>query len=170
MAARLAQRAAVLFLGCVSMLVAMPAFAACPIELAVYGDLEQAAELDFVPVKDSATITNGFRMILDNDTVLDGIVQWSDDGVRRPRGALMYKCPEGDVTGDELVACTVWEGVIYTSDGQGNIELLPAEGVDAPKTLIFPDLGPSLRFSAAYGSAGFSKVPRDVFALKGCQE
>ena len=102
--------------------------------------------------------------------VLDGIVQWSDDGVRRPRGALMYKCPEGDVTGDELAACTVWEGVIYTSDGQGNIELLPAEGVDAPKTLIFPDLGPSLRFSAAYGSAGFSKVPRDVFALKGCQE
>jgi hypothetical protein len=152
------------------MLIAMPALAACPIELAVYGDLEQAAELDFTPAKDSATVTNSFRMVLDNDTVLDGIVQWSEDGGRRPHGALMHKCPEGDVTGDELAACTVWEGVIYSSDEQGNIELLPAEGVEAPKKLILPDLGPSLRLSSAYGADGFSKVPWDVFAMKGCQE
>ena len=82
----------------------------------------------------------------------------------------MYKCPEGDVTGEELAACTVWQGVIYTSDEQGAIALLPAQGSDAPPTLIFPDLGPSLRLSAAYGESGFSKIPWDVFALKGCQE
>ena len=40
----------------------------------------------------------------------------------------MYKCPKGDVTGAELAVCTVWQGVIYTSDDKGNIELLPAEG------------------------------------------
>ena len=66
-------------------------------------------------------------MLLDNDVVLDGIVQWSD-GVARPNGMLMHKCPEGDVTGAELAVCTVWQGVIYTSDDKGNIELLPAEG------------------------------------------
>ena len=143
--------------------------AACPIELAVYGDVQGGSEIDFTPTGTSATVTNTFRMILDNNVVLNGIVMWNE-GVSRPNGALMYKCPEGDVTGEELAACTLWHGVIYTSDDKGNIGLLPAEGVEAPKTLILPDLGPSLRQSSAYGGSGFSKVPWDVFALKGCQE
>jgi hypothetical protein len=148
---------------------ASTALAACPIELSVYGDLENAAEINFTPTRESAAATNTFRMLLDNDTVLDGVVLWSE-GVGRPNGILMHKCPEGDVTGDELAACTLWQGVIYTSDNQGNIELLPAEGAAAPEKLIFPDLGHSLRNSSAYGANGFSKVPWDVFAMKGCQE
>ena len=145
------------------------AYAACPIELAVYGDPQSGSEIDFTPTGTSATVTNSFRMILDNNVVLNGIVMWNE-GVSRPNGALMYKCPEGDVTGGELAACTSWHGVIYTSDDKGSIGLLPAEGVEAPKTLILPDLGPALRQSSAYGGSGFSKVPWDVFALKGCQE
>jgi len=145
------------------------AFAACPIELAVYGDAQSGSEIDFTPTGTSATVTNTFRLILDNNVVLNGIVMWNE-GVARPNGALMYKCPEGDTTGDELAACTPWHGVIYTSDDKGNIGLLPAEGVEAPKTLILPDLGPVLHQSSAYGGGGFSKVPSDVFMLKGCQE
>ncbi|MFD1982168.1 hypothetical protein ACFSOZ_05625 [Mesorhizobium newzealandense] len=145
------------------------AYAACPIELAVYGETQSGSEIDFTPTGSSATVTNSFRMILDNNVVLNGIVMWNE-GISRPNGALMYKCPEGDVTGEELAACTSWHGVIYTSDDKGSIGLLPAEGVDAPKTLILPDLGPWLRQSTAYGGSGFSKVPWDVFALKGCQE
>lgn len=145
------------------------AFAACPLELAVYGDAEGSAEIDFRPTGGSAVVTNTFKMVLDNDVVLDGIVMWTQ-GVARPHGSLMYKCPTGDVTGDELAACTLWEGVVYSADDKGNVALLPAEGVDAPKTLIFPDLGPSLQRSTAYGANGFSKVPWDVFSLKGCQE
>ena len=143
--------------------------AACPIELAVYGDTQSGSEIDFTPTGTSAVVTNNFRMILDNNVVLNGIVMWST-GEARPNGSLMYKCPEGDVTGGELAACTLWSGVIYTSDDKGTIGLLPAQGVDAPKTLILPDLGPSLRHSLAYGGKGFSKVPSDVFVLKGCQE
>ncbi|MER9654439.1 hypothetical protein NKJ26_13100 [Mesorhizobium sp. M0152] len=149
------------------------AHAACPIELAVYGEPQSGTEIEFTPTGTSVTVTNSFRMILDNNVVLNGIVMWNE-GVSRPNGALMYKCPEGDVTGEELAACTSWHGVIYTSDDKGanggRIGLLPAEGVEAPKTLILPDLGPALRQSTAYGSGGFSKVPWDVFALKGCQE
>jgi len=145
------------------------AHAACPIELAVYGDAQSGSEIDFTPTGASAVVTNSFRMILDNNVVLNGIVMWSS-GEARPNGSLMYKCPEGDVTGGELAACTLWNGVIYTSDDKGAIGLLPAQGVDAPKTLILPDLGPSLRHSLAYGGSGFSKVPSDVFTLKGCQE
>ena len=145
------------------------AHAACPLELAVYGDAESEAGIDFRPTMESATVTNSFKMVLDKGVVLDGIVMWTD-GVARPHGSLMYKCPTGDVTGDELAACTVWEGVVYSADDKGNIALLPAQGVDAPKSLIFPDLGASLQMSSAYGPGGFSKVPWDVFVLKGCQE
>jgi hypothetical protein len=144
--------------------------AACPIQLAVYGEARSGAEIDFTPAGTSATITNAFRMILDNNVVLDGIAMWTEGSAARPHGSLMYKCPTGDVTGEELAACTVWEGVIYSADDKGGVGLLPAEGADAPKSLIFPDLGPSLEMSAAYGPAGFSKVPWDIFALKGCQE
>ncbi|TGT70030.1 hypothetical protein EN802_22830 [bacterium M00.F.Ca.ET.159.01.1.1] len=138
-------------------LAAVDAQAACPIQLAVYGEAKSGAEIDFTPAGSSATITNAFRMILDNNVVL-------------PHGSLMYKCPAGDVTGEELAACTIWEGVIYSADEKGGVGLLPAEGADAPKSLILPDLGPSLEMSAAYGPAGFSKVPWDILVLKGCQE
>jgi hypothetical protein len=147
---------------------AAPALAACPMELAIYGERDGVAEINFTPTTNKAVVTNTFRMLLD-DVVLDGIVMWTE-AVSRPNGMLMYKCPEGDVTGAELAICTVWQGVIYTSDDKGNIELLPAEGADAPAKLIFPNLGHSLERSAAFGEDGFSKVPWDVFALKGCQE
>lgn len=145
------------------------AYAACPMELAVYGDRDNAAGIDFRPTGQSAVVTNTFRMALDNDVVLDGMVMWSD-GIARPYASLMYNCPDGDVTGQELEACTVWEGVVYTADEAGKISLLPAERQDAPATLILPGLGPSLKLSVAYVEGGFSKVPWDVFTLKGCQE
>ena len=149
-------------------LAALPAFAECAIERATYEDIEGAARIEFFSTGSAATVTNSFRMLLDNDVVLDGIVQWTDE-VPRPNGKLMYQCPEGDVTGPEYEICTVWQGVIYTADETGNIELLPAEGGDAPPKLIFPDLGHALRMSSAYGANGFTKTPWDVFEQKGCQ-
>ena len=145
-----------------------PAIADCSIERASYADKESAARVEFLATGTAATVTNSFRMLLDNNVVLDGIVQWTDD-VPRPNGKLMYQCPDGDVTGPEYDRCTVWQGVIYTADETGNIGLLPAEGVDAPPKLIFPDLGYALRMSSAYGANGFTKTPWDVFEQKGCQ-
>lgn len=152
-----------------AMLAAAPAFAACPIELAVYTDGHSGAEINFRPVDEAAAVTNAFRLLLDKNLVLDGIVMWTEEP-SRPAGMLMHECPEGDVTGEELARCTVWQGVIYSSDGHGKIGLLPAEGQPAPETLILADLGPSLRHSPAYGDKGFSNAPFDVFALNGCQE
>ncbi|HHZ10831.1 MAG TPA: hypothetical protein GX405_18845 [Rhizobiales bacterium] len=148
---------------------AVPAVADCAIERATYRDLEDAASVEFTPTGEGAAVTNTFRMVLESDVVLDGVVMWSE-GVGRPYGMLTHNCPEGDSTGAELAACTMWEGVIYTSDDFGNIELLPPEAADAPQKLIFPDLAPSLRHSAVYGANGFSRVPWDVFKLSGCQE
>lgn len=165
-AARFLSRLAVSALVCAA---PATAFAACPMELAVYGDRDGAAGIDFRPTGQSAVVTNTFRMVLDNGVMLDGMVMWSD-GVARPYASLMHQCPDGDVTGEELEACTLWEGVVYAADAAGHVSLLPAEGKDAPATLIFPDLGPALKLSSAYGEGGFSEVPWDVFALKGCQE
>jgi hypothetical protein len=142
--------------------------AACPMELAVYLGVGNAAELEFTPSPASATVTNTFSMRL-GEVVLAGFVQWSDD-VARPYGMLMHDCPKGDVTGMEIAACTVWQGVIYASDMAGNIGLLPEEGENAPERLIFPDLGPSVALSAAHESNPFQSLPWDVFALKACRE
>ncbi|MGD9915242.1 MAG: hypothetical protein AB7S80_14260 [Rhizobiaceae bacterium] len=146
-----------------------PVLAACPMELAVYADEQGGAGIDFRPRGESAIVTNGFRMHLADGSVFDGMVAWSDDAAR-PWGTLMHNCPEGDVTGGELAACTVWEGVVYAVDGAGKVGLLPKEGEAAPANLLFPALGPSLRHAQVFAPDGPAKLPFDVFALKGCQE
>lgn len=148
---------------------ATSALAACPVELATYRDRDDVASVEFTPTGEGAAVTNAFRLLLANDVVLDGIVMWSEE-IGRPYGMLTYQCPEGDSTGAEIAACTMWEGVIYTAGETGDIGLLPAETTDAPQKLLFPDLGPTLRHSRAYAENGLSRVPWDVFSLSGCQE
>lgn len=145
------------------------ALAACPIELAVYTAREGLAGINFEPKGDAIAVTNTFRMWVGDGIMLDGLVMWSEDEAR-PNAMLMHNCPEGDVTGAEIEACTLWQGVIYTADAAGKIDLLPEQGGEAPAQLIFPDLGPSLRHSPIFATKGFSKAPWDVFALEGCQE
>lgn len=143
--------------------------AACPIELAVYGESSGEAEVEFIAGKANALVTNSFRMLLDRGSVLDGFVMWSE-GIERPWGRLGYKCPEGDVTGEEIAACTAWEGVIYAVDAKGEVSLLPSEGEPAPQTLLFAGLGLALVHSRSNTGDGFTEVPFDAFTLKGCQE
>lgn len=163
---RRAGAAAVAFFMAVSS--ASAAVGACPLELANYSDTRGPARLEFASGKGGEGGT-GFRLLLDNNVVLDGIVQ-SRGSEPRPWGRLVYKCPEGELAAEELAACTVWEGVIYSSDDKGNIGLLPELGGIAPQIIILAGLGPALRVSAAYGADGFSQTPWDVFALTGCQE
>jgi hypothetical protein len=146
------------------------ALAACPQELAIYTDRDKVASIEFRPVAlDSAVHAGEFRVLFSQkDIVVDGIVLWTE-GIPRPTGIVMHNCPEGDVTGEELAACTVWQGVIYAADEAGDIGLLPRHG-PAAKRLLLPDFGPSVRHSALYGSDGISIAPWDVFEISGCQE
>lgn len=149
-------------------LLATQAFAACPIELGVYGDRDGVATLEFRPKQDSAAVTNQFRMVMKDGPVFDGVVLWTT-GVERPNGILMHDCPEGDVTGEELAACTLWQGVIYAR-GAAGIDLLPAQGSDAPDALVLADLGHSMQSAPAFAASGLTVAPFDVFELEGCQE
>ena len=153
-----------------AMLAASPSVAACKQELAVYSEPEANASLEFTPAAPNGATSHTFKVKFpENSVILDGIVMWTE-GVARPVGIVMHKCPEGDVTGAELEACTVWQGVIYAIDGQGNVDLLPPEGADSAAQLLLPDFAPAVRQSAAYGMAGVSKMPWDVFKISGCQE
>lgn len=146
-----------------------PTIAACPQELAIYSEQEASASLEFTPAGDTGSSHTFKIKFAENSVVLDGVVLWTED-VARPMGIVMYKCPDGDVTGPELDACTVWQGVVYAVDGQGKISLLPPEGAAAAEHLLLPDFASALRQSLAYGVGGVSKMPWDAFKMSGCQE
>lgn len=136
-------------------------------ELAVYSADADAFGLDFTPNHEAgATVTNSFKLVT-KDGVIPGRVEWSE-APARPWGALTQNCPDGDATGEELDACTLWQGVIYAVEADGAVVPLPAQGKPAPKRLILSGLGPMLA-----GTERFRDKPApstDVFELSGCQE
>jgi len=147
-----------------------PALAACPQELAIYSESGGTASVEFTPNRGEAiAVSNKFRLLPGKDIVLDGIVMWSED-VPRPNGRLMHACPEGDVTGAEIEACTVWQGVIYAIGGDGRVDLLPAEGKDAAEQLLFPDIAWALKNAVSLAESGLPALGSDTFTLSGCQE
>ncbi len=152
------------------LLTGSPVQAACPQELAVYSDGESSVSLEFRPVVEAAATTaNAFRMLFaDMGLVLDGVVIWNN-GVARPNGIITHDCPEGDATGAELDACTIWQGVVYTIAGDGAVDLLPPQGEAAAARILLPDIGRAVRYSPIYGDKT-GNVPWDVFDLSGCQE
>jgi hypothetical protein len=148
---------------------ALPA-AACPQELAVYSEPDAEASLEFTPAGESAAVTHSFKVkFRENATMLDGIVMWTQE-VPRPVGMLTHQCPEGDVTGTEIDACTVWQGVVYALGADGKVGLLPETGAKAAQQLVLADLAASLRHSSIHGPQGIARLPSDVFSLSGCQE
>lgn len=150
------------------LLAASPALAAdCLQEQAIYADVDGAYELRFEPVgSENAATSNHFKIkVAKTDLVLDGIVMHSGEPVR-PNGMIMNKCPEGDVTGDDIAACTVWEGVIYAVGADGKVSLLPEEGSEAAAQLLLPDFGPAVRNASIWGKA--TVAPWDVLTFKEC--
>ncbi len=154
-----------------SVLWATAGYAACPQELAIYSEREKSASIEFRSAPAGAAVhTMEFRTVFSqNDVVLDGVVLWTQ-GTPRPVGLAMHQCPEGDVTGEELAACTIWQGVLYAIGSEGEVALLPGVGENAAEQILLPDFGPAVRESRIFGADGVSIVPWDVFHLSGCQE
>lgn len=144
-------------------------YAACPIELAVYRDRDRVAGIDFRPTGESAAVTNSFRMNFSGDVVFDGFVMWTD-APARSQGFVTHQCPEGDVTGEEIEACTVWRGALYAVGADGTVSTLPREGEPAPARLLFADLAAGMQASPPYEKTGLAGLPFDAFELSGCQE
>ena len=140
----------------------------CPQERAIYGDEAGIYTLTFQPVDpESSAATHRFSLkAKDSAVTLDGYVMTTEP-VARPQGMLFYNCPEGDATGADLAACTVWQDILYGTSG-GKIVALPAQGESALSELLLPGFAPSLQASSAWGQGKLAAAPPDVLALKGC--
>lgn len=139
--------------------------AACSIEHAVFAEAETGIELRFFAASGENTpVSHGFEVAI-GDLRLDGHVMY-DETTARPQAMLTHNCPEGDVTGADIAACTVWSGYVYGADGRGNIEILAPEGSEAPQRLLLPGLGPALKASPIGGAIG--GMPWDVYEFKHC--
>ncbi len=142
----------------------------CVQEKAVYVDMDNAYELRFEPMGSESSVSNRFKLAVRNTAVVaEGVVMRSDDQLRSD-GRIMFECPEGDVTGADLRACTVWQGMVYASDLKGHIRALPAEGESAADRLFLPALGPSIQKSSLWGKGKATVAPWDVLSLKGCNQ
>ncbi|MBO3762468.1 hypothetical protein J5J10_00615 [Ciceribacter sp. L1K23] len=138
----------------------------CKIERAIYGEAETGIELTFFAASGENTpVTHGFNSTV-GDAKLEGHVMF-DPEIERQVGMLMNNCPEGDVTGADLDACTVWKGIPYGIDqATGRVDLIPPEGADAPDAILLPGFGPAVMASRV--EAGRDTAPWDVFEFKRC--
>lgn len=140
--------------------------AECLIEKATYREAETGVELVFAAASGENTpVTHGFRSEI-GKFKLNGHVLY-DPEIERPIGMLMNNCPDGDVTGATIAACTVWKGIVYGIDETtGHVDLLPPEGANAPDALLLPGFGPAI-LSSVVGK-DMESAPWDVFEFKGC--
>jgi hypothetical protein len=151
----------------------LPTLAACPQALAVYGEAASAAEIAFSgPLSDADGMQHRFRLsFAGNGVIMDGVVMMAGEP-DRPWGVILHQCPEGDATGAEIAACTVWEGPVYAIDAEGAAGWLPVLDArhDASDSLLLPDFGAAVMQSQAWLAKQITMVPGDVFVLKACQE
>ena len=139
----------------------------CPIERAVYREMETGVELSFFPASGENTpVSHGFTMKAAGEMQFEGHILY-DPEIERPIGMAMLNCPEGDVTGATLASCTVWKGIIYGVDrATAAVDVLPPESAAAPDVVILPGFGPALM--AFSQGAELPAVPWDVFEFKSC--
>lgn len=143
------------------------ALAACPQELAIYED-STGNSITFLPPQENTAAEQEFTLRL-GQTALQGVVMWSKEP-DRPNGIVMDQCPDGDVTGEELNACTVWQGVIYSLTKDADAKLLGKRGAPNAEALLLPDFSRyAMEHTFKTPLAGPPKVD-DVFRMKGCQE
>ncbi len=144
--------------------------AECKQAQAIYGDRDGAYELRFSPITSEAmTSSHRFRLsALKTPVVMDGYVMASDDPART-MGMVLFNCPDGDVTGADLDACTVWQGFIYRTS-EGGLDNLQSGDSPAADRIVFPGLGPAIRQSSAWGEGKAEVAPWDVLDLKGCAQ
>lgn len=116
----------------------------CPQVLAAYATDDETVRLEFNGSDDMS-----FRFLIAGEDPYQGYVFEAENepGIA---GIILDDCPEGDVTGAELEACTVWRGHVRGVDDDGGIAELAAfddpavgqlylEGLAAALTKRMPD-------------------------------
>ncbi len=148
---------------------ASPAYAACTQDRAVYTDRDDDYTLTFKHFPEDQPVATSNEFVLhrnDTDLKLDGVVM--RDEAARPKALILYNCPSGDVTGDELAACTVWQGVPYALKEGAEAGYLPQAKEPAAQALLMPDLSGAMRSFNFRLEKPIEIFPWDVFRFKEC--
>ncbi len=155
-------------LGLAFTLVTTPvAHAACPQELSIYEDTN-GNSLTFTPPNATQAAEHEFTLRI-GTAALQGVVMMTNEP-QRPEAIIMDSCPEGDVTGDELDICTVWQGVVYGLAKDAKAPYLGKRGAPNADAILLPDFSRLvLDHTFKVALAGPAKVD-DVFVMKACQE
>ena len=134
-------------------------------EQAIYGDRD-GAELRFHA--DAEAVTSPTRSSSGaQDPSCSTAIVMSTEAVERPIGMVMYNCPDGDVTGDDLVPARSGRAWSIASDGGRDRQSAAGRRPAAAKILL-PGLGPAIRHSSAWGE-GKARSPWDCSDFKGCE-
>ncbi|WP_419908029.1 hypothetical protein [Hoeflea sp.] len=137
----------------------------CPQALAGYGTPEQSVLLEFAGSADLS-----FSLLIEGqDGRLDGFVYPAEeeDGMA---GVVLDDCPEGDVTGAQLEACTVWQGAVHGVDTDGDSGPLPASDQPAAGLLKLDGLYSAVKERAPDMAARLPDEPIDTLTLLACLE
>lgn len=165
---RMMQAAALL--SCAVANLPVPAQAADCAQLdAIYADPSGAYELRFVPLNSEAAAASGrFHVTVAGlGTAMEGFVMPADDLVSSD-GILMFGCPEGDATGAEISACTVWQGKLHGTTGAGVASNLQAENGPATSDVVLTGFGKAVRLSRLWSEGKVTVAPEDVLTFKEC--
>lgn len=149
-------------------LAATPAHAAdtCMQENAIYSGAGGYG-LSFRPVgSDAAALSHRFEMT-SGSVSLSGVFIDSEAPVRSI-AHIEKDCPEGDVTGDDIAACTAFEGYVYAISPEGAAGNIPRTGEKAAANLLLSGLGPSLAVSPLSEKLKLQPPEGDLFTFKEC--
>ena len=134
-----------------------------------YIDADKVVEIQFTDLgSETGLSSNTFTVKpVETEVSMKGWVLWNN-AVSRPNGVITYQFPDGDITGEELDACTVWDGVVYSVWRDGTVDLLPPGDDPAASKILLPDFGRKLRYSAVWTDKKMESVPWDAFSYSGC--
>ncbi len=138
---------------------------ACPLALAAYQAADQTVLLEF-----RGDETRSFRVVVDGfDAVLDGYV-FPDEAGEGELGVVLDDCPEGDVTGQDLSQCRIWQGPMLASSADGATTPLPGHDQPASPHVVMQGLDQALTQSARFIEAGLPAIEFEHLSLYACQE
>lgn len=144
------------------------AAASCLQGEALYLDSKSNLTLQFTSLRQDIAVMHHFHIMhKGSDVRLTGYVLEVGEP-ERPFGIVQNNCPEGDVTGEELKACTVWEGVIYGVKPSGKLDMLPLAHDPALSELVLPDFAHSLMNNDVWEQLAQDHEPFEIFELTDC--
>ncbi|WP_136658211.1 hypothetical protein [Nitratireductor sp. XY-223] len=137
----------------------------CPQALAGYGTTDQRMLLEF-----SGSADLSFSVVVEGrDGRFNGFVYPAEEEGGMA-GVILDDCPEGDVTGAELDACTIWQGPVRTVDVDGNTGDLPAADQPAAGYLQLDGLSAALNEWTPDLTAGLPADEIEKLTLLACLE